>query len=339
MRNRDLSGGAQRARGAAWTGKKLAANPIGGRFALAHDAKDSQGVAVRLWAGSIAFAGLVGCAPGSMVPEVDPLVGYYVARCELNLRCACEASGDETCEDFAHRRAAEARRQAAEHGAAVNEVCLEHRLADLEPRCRDDYGLPSTEAHFEIDASARRCELFHGERALGEPCEHPRGELQFPWHGDDDCDEGLMCQEVDGEPRCTLNIFKRPTVGEVCFNVDVLYGCEPGLVCVPTSATQSVCAPPMRQGDPCGGWQADHCDGPPGLYCDPDAGRCRALPRAGEACRDGESPQPRCHPDYVCDEGTCRLRPGIGEPCDFLTDCRHGLECDQGRCVGGEVCI
>jgi len=271
------------------------------------------------------------CSVERSTMEPDPLLAMLVAQCEQQQRCDCGSGADEPCDRWARIRAEELRSRAAERGAALDEACAEAGRELAEALCRDGYGRSYTEELIALEALADQCDLFHGNRALDEPCEHPQDDL---WDRLDDCDEGLLClMDDDSGPSCVA--YGRGGPGDLCLDIDLVSRCDVDLACVPISDSQSECQPMMRASDPCGGWQQDYCEGPPGLYCDGSTGHCRALPGEGERCLEPDSTRMRCLPDFACDDDdVCRIRPAVGEPCMQYGECRRDLRCHDGVCMG-----
>lgn len=123
--------------------------------------------------------------------------------------------------------------------------------------------------------------------------------------GTSECAQGLVCFDTCQEP-CAQG--GATNLGE-------------GEVCVDASGSRGQCAPP--------------------LTCDPDSGRCRALPADGEPCL-----QSQCAEGHYCDprpaEPTCRTHVPVGQACTLATECAS-LSCEGSTCQPlpgtGEPCV
>ncbi|MBI5526612.1 MAG: hypothetical protein HY897_09775 [Deltaproteobacteria bacterium] len=155
---------------------------------------------------------------------------------------------------------------------------------------------------------------------------------------DFDCVEGLMCdyEDVNSCGKC---------VAEVAENGDCSDApCETGLYCDESDK----CVPMPGLGDAC-----DTGDGAVpcveqglfgGLWCKPDSegattGECTKKGAEGDSCESDEE----CAIFYLCDGGTCALKPRTGEACSFEKvegEFSQGqyMNCLYLGFLGGEYC-
>lgn len=162
------------------------------------------------------------------------------------------------------------------------------------------------------------------------------------------------CADVGREVNLCLDVFSpRAMTGGACFTgsecVQATDACGGPDSCQRTCRTLGTRDAPCRPGVPC-----DHglyCQAPgntcqptvpPGsacltsAMCDGDgfctAGTCRALPVAGQPCRNGT---PRCAEAAYCSGLVCQARQAAGGTCGLLAsdECQVGLACVNGRCV------
>jgi len=197
-----------------------------------------------------------------------------------------------------------------------------------DPRCADDY----VRRFDELDCSPRDtidpvsceapCQLVHGDRQAGEPCEMG-GQLI------NDCASGLLCTQGTCVDLCNggpTGPFAR--AGDSCLERD----CAVELDCDP--ATQR-CQPLPAEGEPC---PLGRCR--TGMFCEPamigGEPRCTAPIGVGGPC----SGHDQCESLY-CPAGFCRPSPGEGESCADRRVCGRGLQCELDECVPGDamVCV
>lgn len=277
---------------------------------------------------------LLSLACSNRSSSTDPLHEMLVAQCERRRRCNCNATViSDDCEAYARTRAGELRDQGLRGGATVLDADCAALARDVADEVCADAGIPYEGQAMSDAARAHACHrsLFHGVNRVGEPCEHPVSYTTLQWS---DCEAGLICREGDEGPRCV-----RPNwagVGFICRFDDAALGCPVDLVCVDVEEQIGRCLPFTKVGDPCIGMHGDHCEGPPGQWCDLETSTCRASPPAGQPCIEHNGDP--CATDAFCREGTCSPRPGPGEACEAYGACARGLKCSHGICEGGEAC-
>lgn len=292
------------------------------------------------------FALAAALACSARVEHVDPLVDMLIAVCERHTRCNC-TSTSEDCEASGRSRAAELRIHADGSGAnRFDAECADLIRQVAEQTCVAG-GIAYESANATIAALAARCEpfLFHGDRRVGESCEHPSLLIFLQ---SSDCEADALCLESDDGPRCVS--WPPAGVGDLCRDGDIGSWCPVDLACIPAGDSTEECLPLTEIGAPCAGIAADYCEGAPGQWCDPATSTCRALPgpdapcieppeSARHRCAAGLYCDARCNYDAYCDDGTCRARPGPGEVCIVLESCALGLDCNDGICEGDEACF
>lgn len=288
---------------------------------------------------------LAGCTSRTSTP--DPLEDLSHAQCEQRLRCGCagNVTADTDCDAYARTHARELREDGEAMGAHLVDLdCLEIIREAAQTVCLDD-GIPYSPEAAALAVAVRACEttLLHGERRVGEPCEHPSAAIDAR-HGD--CEIGAVCRD-DGEgPRCVA--LTNPSPG-YCVDADLRLGCPADQACVPIDADTSECRSFTAIGDACVGYLGDYCEGPPGQWCDPATSTCQARPGPGEPClapppagqhrcADGMFCDLGCRADAECIADRCERLPLAGEPCSSAGSCALGLECDGGTCVGAQAC-
>ncbi len=173
-------------------------------------------------------------------------------------------------------------------------------------------------------AFARECISPYGEYIpIDRACTHPPREGEF-CSGEDSCEPGHIC-------RIATRTCGPDTMGTTCDHSD---DCGRNTVCVGEQTT--VCAAFAGLGEDCSG--DEQCE--PELECYADT--CRARPREGEACANGN-----CAPGTYCDETTdlCVTGLPISGACAFVrsndaarfeTMCAAGFYCTgyvHGDCV------
>jgi len=148
-----------------------------------------------------------------------------------------------------------------------------------------------------------------------------------------ECQVGLTCQLNTCQPA--------RTAGQPCGGYQNV--CATTLACI-----SGFCVPRRAQGQPCQAW--DDCADP--LWCDSVLRTCQAYQALtpGAACT-GDTRD--CVQGAVCSGawtnpdggagtlGTC-LVPGLGSPCQFVSDCPGGQACTSGTCQAtaiGSPCI
>ena len=286
------------------------------------------GFAIGVIAGGATTASGVGCGDSR---ETDVLVQSLVASCERRARCDCtNVDHDEDCEVLARQRASELRARARSVGAThLDESCAESRR-DIDERLCRGAGIPfETDVLSEL-AFVDDCErfLFHGDRRLGEPCDHPV-DLFRGWS---DCEPGSVCVDFGDGATCTAPVTQH--VGSVCRDHDVVFGCPIDAACIDVDANTARCMPLTEVGGPCAGIFGV-CVGPPGQWCDVATSTCRAAPDVGDACAGDDQ---TCGTDAFCWDGVCTRRTAEGDACTVYGECVQGLHCDDGVCKGDEAC-
>lgn len=166
--------------------------------------------------------------------------------------------------------------------------------------------------------------------------------------GDDDCAAGLKCSET------TSKCIAPAGGGEACEGGGTAPECEPGLFCLGSDDDQKKPGACKTIAEGFSGKTGDPCffEGKPACTTDLrcivqsfDAGTgkivtaCGAPFASGAACKiaipDG------CPSGEFCDvpqnqlDGTCKPRPGAGQPCAKLFDdelCAAGTRCENGSC-------
>ena len=156
------------------------------------------------------------------------------------------------------------------------------------------------------------CKPYSGGGEEGDSC------MRLATAKGDDCRPGLACDEAfDVCVPAALGVE-----GALCGSLSP--ACGPGLSCVPDSDGGETCGRLPELGGAC----PDGLCGT-GAWC--DAGRCEALPGAGEPCVDGGNAlQWGCERGAMCSDGQCVAAPGYLQPCEGT--CAAGLFCAAGVC-------
>ncbi len=286
-----------------------------------------------------------GCSEaGGSDPEfearMDALEGLVQQRCEASERCDCTPTAAQGGCASALRDDWRARLVAgAQRGLSYDAGCVDTIAAAIEAHgCQ----WPAIEANPCQDF----CQLFHGERALGERCDGfdmlvsdcaqgllcERGRCVEPCTRLAGLPEGASCRDGPGGQqldRCAEGLLcdyerarcvQPATLGASCESLqcDEALWCDYGThLCLPRGTVGERCeVAPCAQGLACG-------------YTPPDyIGECVPEPREGDSCADVG-----CASGLWCDgESICRARADAGEPCD-ARPCRDGLVCDAAlRC-------
>ncbi|NMB74060.1 MAG: hypothetical protein GYA21_02890 [Myxococcales bacterium] len=150
------------------------------------------------------------------------------------------------------------------------------------------------------------------------------------------CETGLYCDADIVHQQDQGACQPKKGQGEPCV---LFYECQPEFLCIGTTVqtgqvTPGRCQPPVTEGGSCYGLLGEgripECRYD--LWCNPQTGKCEALPGEGGTCT--EDKQPDCkNADLYCDisggshQGVCRAKKAEGQPC------QDWEECQSDRCV------
>ena len=185
------------------------------------------------------------------------------------------------------------------------------------------------------------CATVHGDQPLGAGCTE-----QDIYS---DCARDLVCYMGLCADPC-----QRLPQGANCAGGSSLAQCDKGLFCDIGNTNQ--CQPTGGVGSPCPTFVGCNED----TYCAADM-TCKAFPAAGEPCTvdgtcaddllctsamicavipgEGEPCEDVCQEYLVCDVGTCKPGPGVGEPCPVNGPCGPGAMCDVDTCVAEQALV
>ncbi len=164
----------------------------------------------------------------------------------------------------------------------------------------------------------------------------------------DECGASGVCLIAQPQLQCKPGMCSAPVgLGVACDDVD---RCERGLVCITDQVTQTASCASGDLGQPCN--QDVECDRE--LYCDEQAGTCKAKLAEGGVCAltadcttplaciagrcnrpdaDGDPCEGTCYGPYFCQSGeACRPLPVLGESCEASLRCLGAsVFCDTDR--------
>lgn len=229
---------------------------------------------------------------------------------------------------------------------AMNEECAGDRYCKFDSQC------PGTCSDREVVGgscqSDNDCASGLVCSKVTERCEEPAGPGDLCQQGEPDCAPGYACagasedESRPGNCRTYAETFAR-AAGETC---DPIAGtlCKEGSVCrvdavIPaTGMIEATCAARVEAGAACNLAFPSAC--PAGQYCDvPQAmleGTCKPRPGAGEPCGREFNPD-ICAAYTRCDGTTCRAVAHLGEACTKDDVC-YSEHCLNGKCAPSEGC-
>lgn len=237
---------------------------------------------------------LAACKPETAEPsEVQWTYDYAEAACAATVTNDCSCSfaiygSQAECEDVILSGIRSARADARAAGDIFDADCAaEHIDALGNLGCR-------TEEELDADGDKPSCQLYFGDKALGEPCElfywaltaHSGGWMS-------DCEQGLLCANTGRRCVTPEQPYVQLAEGEACADDDgvPLGRCPESHLC---NATSKACVVPAALGEPC----------PDDLPC----------------------------VDSWCDADTCVERKPIGEACESYLEC-ESLLCNEEVCI------
>lgn len=328
--------------------------------------RDYQRIWRQIWTlvGAVVGLGLGATAcssePDRIGPPTAELRALIDTHCHSVSLCGCAgAVVEDGCDDTLGNRWDARRTEAERLGLRYDAECFETLTAQVE-----DYDCYWPGGSTPLCGSF--CAVFHGEQALGEPCEGLDPQAST-------CAQGLVCAQGSCAEPCAVLGGRQE--GQTCFGEaqGVFDDCAQGLDC---SALSLTCQPLAAQGQSCGDLRCQPdlaCQWPEGtcqpaasegqscqsrecaedLHCDWAGGqpRCRSYAAAGESCSDRP-----CMDDLWCNDGNvCVSPPREGDRCSWGSECAEGYVCDtavdtcitppdagapceQGRCNVGAWC-
>ncbi|MCA9627257.1 MAG: hypothetical protein KC766_06310 [Myxococcales bacterium] len=162
-----------------------------------------------------------------------------------------------------------------------------------------------------------------------------------------DCKPGTFCLGEDADTstagNCrTLDEVFNGKLDDVCsFDTNL---CDPTLSCAVMSVDMQgmlslQCVEKTTTGQPCRIAVPDMCGSD--AYCDVPMnmleGTCKARPGDGEPCAMPTFGDPTCAPNTRCDGGTCRARAHLGDACVEDAVCLSE-SCDGSKCISDSSC-
>jgi hypothetical protein len=257
------------------------------------------------------------------------------------------------CEDLLNRESATC--QAVFDGTlALGDYCAMDEECQGSSYCKFEDSCPGTCAKLELEgggcSSDSSCESGLSCSNETGRCVVPAGPGDRCNQGEPECAPGYLCaganddQNLSGNCRTFEEVFAAAE-GESCDPLTTKL-CAQGLVCRIDGITamgeiEAVCAEGVEAGAACNLALPDAC--PDGQYCDIPAntltGTCKARPGIGQPC--GKSPFDMtgtiCEEYARCDGATCRALGHLGDGCSSDASC-YSDHCVGGKCVASEGC-